>query len=71
MIGLPATGSFSVISACCAIAIAVLVFLLAVTDVMSKAESSTKRRTAALRAICVPLVAVFFAFFVVVVRQFA
>lgn len=69
MISLEPTTS-SVVIVCCAIAIAVLVFLLAVADVMSKGDSQSERKAAGLRIVCVPLIAVFFAFFVYVITQF-
>jgi hypothetical protein len=69
MISLSPTTSSSAINICCATAIAVLVFLLAVSDVMSKGESRDERKATALRILCVPLIAVFFAFFVYVLAQ--
>jgi hypothetical protein len=69
MISVTATTSFSTITACCTIATAVLLFLLATTDVMSKGDPQNQRNTTALRIVCVPLVAVFIAFLVNVIAQ--
>jgi small-conductance mechanosensitive channel len=62
--------SLSVIMACCAIAIGALVFLLALTEVMSKGDAWDAHRATTLRIICVPFIAVFCAFFAYVVTKF-
>jgi hypothetical protein len=71
MIGLPSTNSSSLVASCCAIDIATLVFLLAVSDVLSKGDDQSERKAAVLRIVCIPLIVVFFAFFALVVKQFA
>lgn len=46
------------------ITICVLIFLLALYDVMSKGDSRNTNTTAALRAICAPLIVTFCAWFI-------
>ena len=69
MISVQSPTSLSVIMACCAIAIGVLVFLLSLTDVISKGDAWDARRATTLGIICVPFIAVFCAFFAYVVMQ--